>query len=881
MLQELLQLAVLRTQRAPFLTLYRAHYEATIAALAARLERVPGFVALYLIGSMTDDPLYGLSDIDLAVVTERSEAHAEVYRIHSRLKALARVLAPANEIGVWDLETLRQAFETFPFYQYRYGDPRQRRLVAGRDVLVELTPSFELAARLEARLLMHWDGLRAQLIEGTDAGPAAGLGRAAGAALHRRFMAYYWHKLLADLLCFGLTMDGGAPALERSQLGDVLASPGGQAALERLLPALEQRAQIVDVVARRGPERAAVALAPDRGLVLFHALLRGYFTARARRDGPMDGERAQLTVVHGAPPSEGLPAADPTASWRLSLVPACCFDRDPRGLTVARDGAVLSEQRADPLRLELHDRWICWAHYQALPDVEALRALTREAARRGALDLIVEVDGVGLSLLQPRSPWAVVSERTHPELFALARRAPDDAAPVALPVRRAAEILSAYQVKLDLAQRALAGAVAAEPHAELRRLLRHGLDASFALGRSTPRALELCASSAALREHAAAMGLGTTRALAGALDEERRGEDLVELGHGLGPQLALVVPRAQLSPIAVVVLAAHGEQPSRPRADRGALRGRGVQREVSDHPREPAIEVAHHLLVAQPQHVGASAKLLEVRGVARGEGGGARDRRLVDGERAQAPAHGLEAPRLGRIVEGRAVAIRERVVRGDQDVAGIPELDHDRRAVQPGQAAVETPQRAKEVALRSEQLVQATLGLERFEVERAAVVGEALWIDGGDAERGEQRREEDLGRLLAAAARGAEVVDARPGGRRRRAPIEQAQQLCMAPRQDAPPAEAVDPGDQARHAAQRTPGPGDDLEGARQPATRRRGAAHRPSSNQPSTIVRSSLQKRSMVKRPRTSASWARAACWAPSSLSRAATRATPSASSA
>lgn len=95
------QRLVLRTGRGPLRGLWSLLYELVIRGVAAYLIRADNRVAVYVKGTLAiDEPLYGLSDIDMIVVTPESTSveHPPAQQVKERWRRLLRVCRPLGHL---------------------------------------------------------------------------------------------------------------------------------------------------------------------------------------------------------------------------------------------------------------------------------------------------------------------------------------------------------------------------------------------------------------------------------------------------------------------------------------------------------------------------------------------------------------------------------------------------------------------------------------------------------------------------------------------------------------------------------------------------------------------------------------------------------------
>jgi len=139
MLKRFLLSVVLKTSFFPFTIFYKFCYGAALKVIIYILSRQKAVVAIYLTAGMsTDNYIYGLSDIDLIIIVEKSGDKQIIERIYRRLSRWI----PFLKYGERSLSTPQEVsagYETDIFFKYKFDDCRKRgKLLYGKDVLSKL-----------------------------------------------------------------------------------------------------------------------------------------------------------------------------------------------------------------------------------------------------------------------------------------------------------------------------------------------------------------------------------------------------------------------------------------------------------------------------------------------------------------------------------------------------------------------------------------------------------------------------------------------------------------------------------------------------------------------------------------------------------------------
>ncbi len=345
-LKERVQRLALLTQFAPFTWLYRGLYALAVRLCVRALRRIPGVLSIYLRrGLASGRPVYGLSDIDLAVIVADEGGARASSRVRYGGEALWGIvpMLAEGELGVYSLGQFRRLYERSPFYRSRIlRGRREWRLLHGADVLADLPAA---GRGEEARLAVEelrpaWRCLSQELLP-RDGRPAYA----------RHYVAY---KALAEAARAALVSDGLPASLSRDE------------AIRRAGELWPQVAgPLREVAACRENLLAARPLATD-GLLASYVFLAGTALGRppADSDARLDlsilpPEPAALQALPGGPAlrtmSEGVEALDgidrAVLVPRLRLHSVGALGLDPRefaGATVDAFDLVLVGRRLPP-----------------------------------------------------------------------------------------------------------------------------------------------------------------------------------------------------------------------------------------------------------------------------------------------------------------------------------------------------------------------------------------------------------------------------------------------------------------------------------------------------------------------------------------------------
>lgn len=134
---------VVLTAGTPLRFFYRAAYRIHVRYALRKLKQLPGVRSIYVArGVASGDILYGVSDIDLVVLGDWSDAeHAQVMSVLRRLSATS----PLFDASLWQhahaVSAMRDLYATDFYYQFRFDQGRtQWKLLHGEDVLASLPP---------------------------------------------------------------------------------------------------------------------------------------------------------------------------------------------------------------------------------------------------------------------------------------------------------------------------------------------------------------------------------------------------------------------------------------------------------------------------------------------------------------------------------------------------------------------------------------------------------------------------------------------------------------------------------------------------------------------------------------------------------------------
>ena len=205
-LKRFLQRLAVRTQFWPFTSVYGGLYDLAINLCVRRLQRIRGVCAIYLRrGLAGEQPLYGLSDIDLLVMVDSEGHELAAARVRYQYELLRRAvpMLPQGELWLYHPQQFRELYEYLPFYRNRFNQGRQEwcRLF-GDDLFADLPP-----ARKEERWLaleeLHpaWYYLAQELLP-DDGRPS----------YVKRYVAY---KMIAEAARAALVAQGADPGISR------------------------------------------------------------------------------------------------------------------------------------------------------------------------------------------------------------------------------------------------------------------------------------------------------------------------------------------------------------------------------------------------------------------------------------------------------------------------------------------------------------------------------------------------------------------------------------------------------------------------------------------------------------------------------------------
>ncbi len=156
-MRDWLKRVVLATQGTPLVGVYRGVYEAALRTLSGRLSRTQGVRAVYVVSGLVDEPVYGVSDIDLVVLVEDPDGYARlrVRELLGWLRDFIPMLEEPDKVGVFPVDRVGEALARSALLEYRWL-VRPRRLLWGDDVLSRQRPVASRLAQARAELGEVW-----------------------------------------------------------------------------------------------------------------------------------------------------------------------------------------------------------------------------------------------------------------------------------------------------------------------------------------------------------------------------------------------------------------------------------------------------------------------------------------------------------------------------------------------------------------------------------------------------------------------------------------------------------------------------------------------------------------------------------------------------
>jgi hypothetical protein len=394
-LKAMLQRIAVRTQFPPFVWFYRALYALAIRLSVRRFRRIRGVRSIYLRrGLTTAQAFYGLSDIDLLLLTDSEQAQRIADRAQYDYELLRRIvpMLAQGELAVYSVERFRALYQYSPFYQQRFNRGRhQWRRLYGEDAFQHLPPqSRESRSSAIQELGPAWHYVSQELLP-DDERPT----------YLRRYVAGKW---IAEAARAALVAQGEGARLTREAAIDraSLVYPEVSAALHQI------RAQREHLLSPE-PYSADTVL----GTYLFLA-------REALADGAGSaGFTRRLRILAALPGARELRLREPT----LAAVRETCVELDgiqeavlvPRlGFQpiaeIGMDPAVLAGATVDAFDLVLVG--------DKLPLAAVLREFNRSfAPLRPGLEAYF-CDGEVAVSLQPVQGWPIKDARNDPEFFA-------------------------------------------------------------------------------------------------------------------------------------------------------------------------------------------------------------------------------------------------------------------------------------------------------------------------------------------------------------------------------------------------------------------------------------------------------------------------------
>src|SRR5690348_10114873 len=118
-MRKFLQDLVLRTQVPPFTWAYQRAYDAAIAFAVKRLRSAGGVKAIYLVSGALDEPIFGLSDIDLVVVVEDDHGRSalRVREVYTQLADYIPLFDAVENLSLFVAGKLQHVFDRKPIVQ--------------------------------------------------------------------------------------------------------------------------------------------------------------------------------------------------------------------------------------------------------------------------------------------------------------------------------------------------------------------------------------------------------------------------------------------------------------------------------------------------------------------------------------------------------------------------------------------------------------------------------------------------------------------------------------------------------------------------------------------------------------------------------------------
>jgi hypothetical protein len=332
-LMEAGRLAVLRTERGPLRPLWRWAYAGAVRACSAYLRAGEPRSTTYVGGSVgTGRPVYGLSDLDLAVVVPgdgraSGASSARVRRRWDRLTRALPLMADVVDCCVYEEAHLRDAL---PDSTITYGLDRSRHGRTAADAVYH-GPSSDAD---KMRLLERPELYGATAAWRRVAGPERRLADPVRDAQRRRIatwleLQFLWR--LAVELCLHPRRPGAAsmcvklvaePARMSMWLGEGRRTGGREQTLTAALVHMPDEAPHLE---RALALQRALAKAPEPPLGEF---LRAFLRLSSRIAGQIGADlhgagRTEVSLLGGAEPELALPHGgwEPTGPWPASAAP--------------------------------------------------------------------------------------------------------------------------------------------------------------------------------------------------------------------------------------------------------------------------------------------------------------------------------------------------------------------------------------------------------------------------------------------------------------------------------------------------------------------------------------------------------------------------------
>ena len=405
--KETIQRLAVATSFTPFTYFYKLIYALAILVTTLVLRRVEGVVSIYLRrGLAKGEVVYGLSDIDLAVIVEDRDGEWQplkdgVRKVHRKLTRFIPLFGESDrELEVYSKSELLSMYADLDFYRYRFNEGKYTwKLLYGEEIvraLPELRES-ELYLPATAELKTWWALLNDELAPRPDY------------PLFKR--KYLWYKAISEALKIYLFVRHGQHIQSREE------------ALTRAKGYLsDEQNRFIDRVQRfRVNLTLKNDLAPDELMRLFIKLTGEIFTEAARK---IYTESNGRVAVLNLPGSTDLLASDNNLSETL----ACLKATMQKELEAYIDYVALMPQIEFPLDVldnsDIDSYYFVLVQKLQMPleKLGQFRSLFSDTTGpRNVEPFIVTEDNVAFSLQVDRihNSIKIVSPRTCPLFFAM------------------------------------------------------------------------------------------------------------------------------------------------------------------------------------------------------------------------------------------------------------------------------------------------------------------------------------------------------------------------------------------------------------------------------------------------------------------------------